>query len=229
MSREAKNEGCIYMWKCLVNGKSYIGQTRRGLEHRVWQHTNSASRGVQTRFYHALRKHGVNNFVVGVIEDNIPKDQLDSKEMYYIELYDTYKNGYNATPGGYSQAKFTEERRRKIGEKSKGRTLSEEAKAKISATHKGKTMSKEARDKISNTLKERGHTSGTNNHFFKPWWFEVNGYRVNVNDMTIKQYEDWQGINNGTLTIRFNKKHIGKIVTGGVFKGMRFGYQGVTE
>lgn len=229
MNRLATDVGCVYMWKCLVSGKCYIGQTRRKLAHRVWQHTNSANRGVQTRFYHTLRKHGIDNFIVGIIEENIPKDQLDSKEMHYIEMYDTYKNGYNATPGGYSQAEFTEERKRKIGEKSKGRKLSDEAKAKISATHKGKTMSKESREQISKTLKEKGYCLGIKSHFFKPWWFEVDGYRVNVSDMSIREYEDWQGINNGTLTIRFNKKHIGKVVTSGMFKGMRFGYQGVTE
>ena len=51
------------------------------------------------KFYKALREYGLENFVVSIIE-LCPVEELDEKEIYYIDLYDTYHHGYNSTPGG---------------------------------------------------------------------------------------------------------------------------------
>lgn len=239
MNRKAKDIGCIYMYKCLINGKCYVGQTRRSLKERIWQHARSATTGKQTRFYHAIRKYGIENFIVGILEDGISNHELDSREVFYIDKYNTYTNGYNATPGGQFQGEFTEERRRKIGEKSKGRKLSDEAKVKISATHKGKVISDDIKKRTSETMSRIAIEQKYENRFnngvgteapsFKPWWFEVDGYRVNVSTMTLKQYAESQGIKVSTFTKQFSKNKIGKLVTTGMFTGMRFGYQGITQ
>lgn len=47
-----------------------------------------------------MHKYGVENFFYEVLEDQIPIDELDKREQYYIEKYDSYKNGYNSTSGG---------------------------------------------------------------------------------------------------------------------------------
>jgi group I intron endonuclease len=236
MRVKAQDSGCIYMYRCLVSGKAYIGQTRRRLQDRAWQHERSAKSGAQTRFYHAIRKHGINNMVLGIIEDNVPKEDLNQKEMFYIEKYDTYRNGYNATAGGDSPSEFTEERRRKIGEKSKGRKLSEETKEKIGRVHKGKTMTEETKAAISKKMKQVAKDNAYEKRFkngvgieapsFKPWWFEVEGYRVNVKTMTLSDYAKSQGLNVSTFIKQFGTKRKGKLVTAGMFKGMRFGYIG---
>ena len=45
------------------------------------------------------------------MEDNIPQEELNTKEKYYIALFDTYSNGYNCTlggDGGRTSSKLTE-------------------------------------------------------------------------------------------------------------------------
>jgi hypothetical protein len=174
-----------------------------------------------------MRKYGVDNFVYGIIEDNISAEDLNDKEVFYVSLYDSYRNGYNATAGGANPSEFSEERRRKIGIASKGRKCSEQHKINMSKLHKGKVMTEDSRKKISDTMKSI--TLGTANNSFKPWWYEKDGVRVEVYDKTITQYEAENSINKGTLIIRFNKDKIGKLIQAGMFKGMRFGYIGVTQ
>ena len=52
------------------------------------------------KLYNAVQKYGAENFFVETIEDNIPIEELDQKEISYIAKYDSYNNGYNSTPGG---------------------------------------------------------------------------------------------------------------------------------
>lgn len=44
-----------------------------------------------------MNKYGKENFYVELLEDDIPIDLLNEKEIEYIELYDSYYNGYNST------------------------------------------------------------------------------------------------------------------------------------
>lgn len=52
------------------------------------------------KIYNAINKYGAENFYVETLEENIPLDKLDEKEIEYIAEYDSYNNGYNSTPGG---------------------------------------------------------------------------------------------------------------------------------
>jgi len=81
------------------NGKSYIGQTTRTFEKRVTEHKNPNSRcPVISR---AVSKYGPDNMRYVIIENDIPSlEQLNIREKYWIEYYDTFKNGYNLTSGG---------------------------------------------------------------------------------------------------------------------------------
>lgn len=52
------------------------------------------------KIYNAMSKYGKENFWCELLEDDIPIEQLNEKEIYYIEKYDSYYNGYNSTKGG---------------------------------------------------------------------------------------------------------------------------------
>ena len=52
------------------------------------------------KIYNAINKYGAEHFYVETLEENIPLDKLDEKEIEYIAEYDSYNNGYNSTPGG---------------------------------------------------------------------------------------------------------------------------------
>lgn len=52
-----------------------------------------------THLYLAMRKYGIENFSFEVIEQ-CHKEELQDREIYWINYYDSYNHGYNMTPGG---------------------------------------------------------------------------------------------------------------------------------
>jgi hypothetical protein len=46
-----------------------------------------------------MRKYGLENFSFEIIEE-CSKEDLDSRERYWIKKFDSYYNGYNQTSGG---------------------------------------------------------------------------------------------------------------------------------
>lgn len=94
--------GLVYMLKNKINGKKYIGQTIRELNVRIARHLMD-SRSSNLPIHRALKKYGINNFDIIVLEKDIPKELLDEKEQYYIKNIDsvvTSNIGYNIAPGG---------------------------------------------------------------------------------------------------------------------------------
>lgn len=89
--------GVIYKATCLITGKSYIGQTIKSLEERKREHYKAKD---NFPFHLALKKYGPENFNWEILEDKILPQDLDEKEIYWIEFYNTYCQGYNATRGG---------------------------------------------------------------------------------------------------------------------------------
>lgn len=47
-----------------------------------------------------MNKYGSENFYCETLEENVPYEKLDEREVYYIEKFDSFHNGYNSTPGG---------------------------------------------------------------------------------------------------------------------------------
>ena len=82
-----------------VNGKMYIGQTIRTLKERFDDHISESrkSRAIGRPLYDAIRLYGIEHFHIELIEET---DSPDEREIYWIEYYGTFKNGYNATFGG---------------------------------------------------------------------------------------------------------------------------------
>lgn len=87
--------GVIYKATNLINGKSYIGQTKN-FEIRKSQHLKAKDNYI---FHLALKKYGAMNFEWTILEE-CKDEELNEKEIYWIEQYDTYNNGYNSTKDG---------------------------------------------------------------------------------------------------------------------------------
>ena len=100
--------GLIYMYRNKLNNMKYIGQTVNSLEHRLSAHLSNT---VYSCSYidRALQKYGKDNFEFSILEDNIPNDLLNDKEIYYIKKYNTFNNGYNLTLGGSGALKYDSE------------------------------------------------------------------------------------------------------------------------
>lgn len=129
-------KGTIYCVHCISTGKKYIGQTIQKLQYRINDHFCRSSNS-QYKFHRAIKKYGKNNFIYGVIEE-CDFDLINEKEMYWIRIYDTFKNGYNSDTGGMNGRLLSEETKSKIQQKSSkdnnpryGVKLNEELKEKI--------------------------------------------------------------------------------------------------
>ena len=88
----------IYMIS-FPNGKYYIGQTydinKRWKEH-LYEMNHS-----DFKVYRAMRKYSITINQFSIIEDNIfTQEEADLKEIYYIEKYNSFYDGYNSTLGG---------------------------------------------------------------------------------------------------------------------------------
>lgn len=99
--------GIIYLVTNKINNLKYVGQTIRPLERRWEEHVQKAlastekSKKQKYYFQAAIEKYGPENFSIEKIDEADSKEELDSKEEYWIEFYDTYHGeGYNLTPGG---------------------------------------------------------------------------------------------------------------------------------
>lgn len=90
----------IYIIRNIINKKVYIGQSVNMIDRftghlhylRKNKHWNN---GLQSLY----NKYGEEVFNFSILEE-CAKDKLDNKEKWYIEYYNSYKNGYNNTEGG---------------------------------------------------------------------------------------------------------------------------------
>ena len=92
--------GIIYKATCTETGLAYVGQTTKSLALRKQKHLQKARSGSDTPFHQAIREHGEDAFHWEVLAEGIPYAQLDEEEQSYINLLDTFDNGYNANRGG---------------------------------------------------------------------------------------------------------------------------------
>lgn len=94
----------IYKIKNLINGKCYIGQSKN-IESRWADHKAAIYNDRQPTYnyplYKAIRKYGLTNFSFEVIEECSVED-LNTREIFWIEYYNSYNNGYNQICSGYN-------------------------------------------------------------------------------------------------------------------------------
>lgn len=96
----------IYKFQNLITQEVYIGQSVN-LEDRYKKHKRECFNG-STPFYQAIQHWGWDNFSYEIIEF-CDKEKLNEREVFWIEYYDSYHNGYNATRGGSNKNSINEE------------------------------------------------------------------------------------------------------------------------
>ena len=113
----------IYKITNIQNNKVYIGQTIRPIKDRFNRHINDAINNIiDTHFARAIRKYGKENFIIEEIDKAQTQDELNQKEQYWIQYYNSVKEGYNETnaickSGGNTYQSKTEEEMEVIKEK----------------------------------------------------------------------------------------------------------------
>lgn len=168
----------IYAHKCKTTQKYYVGQTCRKLETRWGKNGTGYTQRHNLKFYNAIQKYGWEDFEHIVLAKCNSLEDAYNLESYYIDMLDSFKNGYNSTVGGAgSKGKIIgEETRKRLSENHKGKGgwktyklkspmlgkhHSEETKRKIGDANRGRVISQEGRNKMSKAKmgKKRGPQS----------------------------------------------------------------------
>lgn len=91
---------CIYAITNTLNGKIYIGQTRN-IAVKRWQNHCTPSNKSKSGIVGAIRKHGKSVFTFDVIDTAETLEQLNHKEIFWIQHFNSVTpNGYNLDRGG---------------------------------------------------------------------------------------------------------------------------------
>ena len=90
----------IYKITNINTNKVYIGKTSRTIQERWKEHCKQFNQDALNRpLYNAMKKYGVDNFLIEVVEE-CDESILSIREQYWIDAYNSYYDGYNATLGG---------------------------------------------------------------------------------------------------------------------------------
>lgn len=93
--------GIIYKVTNSINNKIYIGQTVKELNERKSAHQYKAKNEcLNTHFLNALNKYPEEVFQWEVIDEAENKEELNKKEIYWINYYNSIEEGYNTKAGG---------------------------------------------------------------------------------------------------------------------------------
>lgn len=142
--------GVIYAY-ILNKETKYIGQTTNIASRQSNQLSNARNRNSKEYNYplsRGIRKHGFDAFKIKIIDRADTLEELNKKEVYWIEYYKTYSSqkGYNQRPGGNNDNSHQFE-------------ISEDAVDKIISLLKKGTTYKEI-ERITNV--SQAHISGIN-------------------------------------------------------------------
>lgn len=156
MQEESEIKAFVYLILNQKNDSLYVGKARDPVER--WRcHQGFAAKGDVKPLYSAIRKHGVSNFELQIIEECANDQIAYEKEREWISKFRLEgRRLYNLNDGGDGSSGHVmpESAKKAISDKLKGRILSEETKKKISLAKMGHAAtcfghSKETREKIS--------------------------------------------------------------------------------
>lgn len=186
LNDKGEEVGIIYGWYNIKCGKWYVGQTVNP-EGRFNCHIDRAiNKNDKTYFYNSIRKYGLENFVYCVLEENVLRENLNMREMDWIEEFDSFYSGYNLTLGGDGSKGFImpDETKKKLSNFHKGKHLSDETKKKLSNILKGKPLSEEHKKKISEANKGKTFSIET-----KKKLSESHKGKISPNRKKVSQYD----------------------------------------
>jgi group I intron endonuclease len=225
-----------------ISKKFYVGsavdiKTRWSVhKHQLINNTHHSK-----KLQNSVNKHGLENFFFEIIEE-CEKELLIQKEQYWMDFLNSVTDGYNVAPsaGNCLGKKHSEETKKKIGQKSKGRIHSEERNKKISEANKinfkgsknpmyGKKLSEKHRKKISEKLKGDKHPmygkklsekhrkkiseklKGSKKGRNNPRYIPTPVLQYDINYNLIKEWPDLISIKENGV---FNSKNVSKVCRG---------------
>lgn len=163
----------VYMHRNKINGKVYIGITKRKPQYR-WNN----GKGYDNQYFkRAIKKYGFDNFEHIILCEKLTQKEAEQKEIEFIAYYKSSQKdfGYNISKGGMvnNGVPCKEETKQKISQANKGtnngmygKHHTDKEKGKISEASKRLWQNKQHREKMLEVFK-------TNRHNFEkghiPW------------------------------------------------------------
>ena len=100
--------GKIYLITNDINSKVYVGQTIQSLNKRFNGHCCYSKSDKSNNMYikRAIHKYGRDKFHISLLEE-CPTEELNNREKYWIDFYESYNSGYNLTKGGQDSNYFS--------------------------------------------------------------------------------------------------------------------------
>lgn len=97
---EFEHKSGIYKCTCIGNGKIYVGQSvdlklRKSMHQSMLKHNRHYNSYLQRSY----NKYGEDSFIWEVIE-YCEKDKLNQREIFWIEFYNCFNDGFNNNEGG---------------------------------------------------------------------------------------------------------------------------------
>lgn len=155
----------VYVHTNKINGKRYFGLTCQKKPENRW-HGGSAYKQSK-HFWNAIQKYGWNNFDHEILASKLTQKEAEDMEQKLIDENKTYdpEYGYNIRYGGGSHGRMPKEIVQKLADERRGEKnpfygipRTDEVKRKISEKNKGRKFSKEQLKKMS--LAKKGYS----------WW-----------------------------------------------------------
>jgi group I intron endonuclease len=241
------------------NGKVYVGQTINKKQRRY--HYNKGFYKGQIKLWDSSQKHNWNpSETFEILEECLcgeNKCNLNEREKFWIQYYDSFKNGLNCNEGGYGNTGYiaSEETKDKMSEYHKnkppmsdktkkllreinlgdknpmfGKKHSDEIKVKISEKLTGKKLSLETKEKIKNANLGKKLSDET-----KQKLREINlGKKYETKpiiqiDINGFFVKEWEGISICAKELNLNISGISKVLTGisKTTKGYIFKYKNI--
>lgn len=143
----------IYLVTNKINGKRYVGFTRKTIAERWKQHCYKASaNGEKYALQLAIEKYGPENFSVILLESGEDETYgLNERERFFIE---SINPEYNQTTGG-DGVTISPESRKKISNSLRGKKRSPETIQKMKESRKRQVITEEAKLKMAAAAKRR--------------------------------------------------------------------------
>lgn len=106
----------VYLIHNLVNGKIYVGITKRGVYQRWLWHCSDARLKSKTYLCNAIRKYGPLSFSYEVLNKVKTKEEANNLERLWILVLRSYDGsvGYNLRLGGEGRGSYTKEERKQL-------------------------------------------------------------------------------------------------------------------
>jgi group I intron endonuclease len=153
--------------------KIYIGQSIN-VENRIKTYKYIGNRKHQHKLNNSIKKYGLENHIFEIIEE-CSIEQLNEREIYWIQYYESVIKGLNLTYGGEG-GKQSEEVKIKKSKSMTGKIFSDETKKKMSESKKGHIMyTDEWKEKMKNGAWNSGTSSkpvlqyDLEGNFIKEW------------------------------------------------------------